>query len=420
MDTTRGQGATRAAARVLWILWATYGAFYFCRTNISAALPGLQAEFHFSKTEIGTILGSLKLFYGLGQFLNGQLAERFPARVLLAVGMFTSAALNVVFGLSTALYFFLFVWAANGYFQALGWTPTMKVASRWFDPARRGRAIGFIGTGYQLAGAITFVVAGWSAEYLGWRGAMYVPAALLAAMGLVTLFLLEEAPRDQLDPTAADRERADGAAPGWRHTLAVTLANPRLWLVALALAAVDACRYGFTDWGLSHIMEMQGGGLGKNALKYAILPLGGIPGAFLAGWVSDRLGGRRVPVLVALCVLLAGLAWAYGATVSSHPALSVVMLAFIGFCIFGPQVLLVGSAAIDLARAGRTAAAVGFVNLFGYLGAFAGDQVTGYLADRHGWQAAIHFWAGCALVAALVISPLWRYSAASSRAAARS
>ena len=29
---------------VVWTLWLTYGAFYFCRTNISAAVPGLKAS----------------------------------------------------------------------------------------------------------------------------------------------------------------------------------------------------------------------------------------------------------------------------------------------------------------------------------------------------------------------------------------
>ena len=27
---------------LLWTVWFTYGAFYFCRTNISAAVPGLM------------------------------------------------------------------------------------------------------------------------------------------------------------------------------------------------------------------------------------------------------------------------------------------------------------------------------------------------------------------------------------------
>jgi sugar phosphate permease len=398
-----------AEVRVVWLLWATYGAFYFCRQNIAASVPGLGAELELDRGEIGTILGALKLAYGIGQFVNGQLAERIPARVLLAVGMFGSAALNLVFGFGTGFYFLLFVWAANGYCQALGWTPTMRVAARWFDPVRRGRAIGIIGTGYQLAGAATFVVAGWAASQFGWRGAHWVSAAILGAMGLVTLvFLREDPPGGAV--ALAGRSPARGR---WLETLWVTLANPRLWLIALALALVDATRYGFSDWGLSHIKAIQGGGVGINALKYAVLPLGGMVGAVFAGFASDRwFAGRRVPVLVGMLGALGGLALLYEMTVESHPPLAVALLAVIGFGIYGPQVLLVGAAAMDTARAGRAVAAVGFVNLFGYLGAFAGDKVTGELADARGWPAAVQFWAGCALAAALVLLPLWRFRAA--------
>ena len=407
---------SRAQVRVIWLLWATYGAFYFCRQNIAASVPGIGKELHLDRGEIGTILGALKLAYGIGQFVNGQLAERIPARVLLAIGMFGSAALNLVFGFGTGFYFLLFVWAANGYCQALGWTPTMRVASRWFDPVRRGRAVGFIGTGYQLAGAATFVVSGWAASQFGWRGAHWVSAAILAAMGVVTLVLLREDPPDgaALGAAPASAERTGG----WRETLWVTFANPRLWLLALALAMVDATRYGFSDWGLSHIVEMQGGGIGKNALKYAVLPLGGMAGAVFAGFASDRwFAGRRVPVLVGFLIGLGGLALLYGETVQSHPEIAIGLLGLIGFGIYGPQVLLVGAAAMDTARAGRTVAAVGFVNLFGYLGAFAGDKVTGELADAHGWPAAVRFWALCAFGAAIVLLPLWRHSAARTGAA---
>ena len=65
---------------VLWVLWLTYGSFYFCRNNLSVALPGLGAELHYSKTQLGTVLMALKLAYGAGQFINGQLAERFSPR----------------------------------------------------------------------------------------------------------------------------------------------------------------------------------------------------------------------------------------------------------------------------------------------------------------------------------------------------
>src|SRR5262245_62374932 len=84
---------------VVWTLWLTYGVFYFCRTNISAAVPGLKAPtasggLGLAADEVGWILAALKIAYGLGQFVNGQLAERVSPRVLLALGMFGSAALN--------------------------------------------------------------------------------------------------------------------------------------------------------------------------------------------------------------------------------------------------------------------------------------------------------------------------------------
>jgi OPA family glycerol-3-phosphate transporter-like MFS transporter len=88
-----------------------------------------------------------------------------------------------------------------------------------------------------------------------------------------------------------------------------------------------------------------------------------------------------------------------------------VLLVLIGFCIFGPQVLLVGTAPADLARRGTAAAAAGFVNFMGYMGAFAGDWVTGHVVDRYGWEIAVRFWAGWAIAAALAAACLWRVKA---------
>lgn len=409
MDAERQARFDRAQTQVMWVLWLTYGAFYFCRTNLAAAVPGLESELHLTKAEIGGILGALKLTYGVGQLVNGQLAERIGARRLLAVGMLVSAGLNVLFGLATGFYFLLFIWACNGYFQALGWPPTMRVAAAWFPPAIRGRAISVIGTGYQLTGALTFVIAGWSAEWFGWRGALYVPAILLAACAVVMLVTLREEPEHGDAPAETRRPTSTETRLRWWQTLGLTLSNPRLWFLALALGLLNACRYGFLDWGVAHLMEVQSGGVGKSALKYSVLPLGGIVGTLAAGWATDRFfGGRRVPVIFATLIALGLLTLAYDALVQTNLVLSIVTLGLIGAMIFGPQVLLVGTAPVDLARHGTSAAAVGFVNFFGYLGAAAGDQVTGYLAHTYDWHAAIYFWSACAFGAALIAAPLWR------------
>lgn len=390
----------------LWVLWLTYGSFYFCRNNLGVALPGLGQELGYTKAQLGTVLMALKLAYGVGQLVNGQLAEQFSPRRLLALGLLASAALNVVFGWATALYFLTFVWACNGYVQALGWPPTMRAAANWFPPGQRGRAIGLIGTGYQLCGALTFVIAGWAADKFGWRGALWVPAILLAASAAHLLLLLEDAP--------ARSDRAGPSRPGsgrtWRATLALTLGNPALWFVALALCLLDACRYGFTDWGVTHLKEVHRESVVTAAFKYAVLPLGGMAGALCSGWTTDRFfAGRRVPVICALLLALGALGLGYDRVLHWGLAPSVAILFALGFCIFGAQVLLVGTLPVDLARQGTAAAAAGFVNFMGYMGAAAGDKLTGHLAEDYGWPFAVRFWSACAFAAAMAIGCLWRH-----------
>ena len=395
----------RGTAGVLWVLWMTYGSFYFCRTNISAALPGIEQEFGFTKAHLGWVLASLKITYAVGQLINGQLAERYSPRLLLALGMFTSAALNVLFGFGAAVYFWLFVWASNGYAQSLGWTPVMRVATNWIPLEKRGTHFGILGTSYQVVAALTFVIAGMAAEHFGWRGAFWLPAGLFALSGLHTLWFLRAEPPDGQGPSASAQRREQHS---FARSLRLVFSNPALWLLAVALGLLNANRYGFLDWGLTHVKEIQESGVGSAAMKYAVLPLGGVAGAFLSGWVSDRwLSGRRSPVVCCLLVVLGLLTLTYNQVVHLGAWPVVITLAFVGFVIYGAQVLLVGTLPVDLARPGTAAASVGFVNCMGYVGASASDIITGQLVVSEGWAVAVRWWAGYAFVAAVLAALLW-------------
>lgn len=224
------------------------------------------------------------------------------------------------------------------------------------------------------------------------------------------LVLLQERPVGERHtgptPAVAMAVAADRLAL-W-DTVRHTLTNPALWCLALSLGLLNANRYGFLDWGVTHVTEVQAGGIGAATLEYAVLPGGGVLGVLAAGWASDRFsGGRRAPVIVTMLLALAGLTLAYGYAVESGVFATVACLFGVGFVLFGAQVLLVGTAPMDLARPGTQAAAVGFVNFMGYMGAYAGDVVTGGLADAYGWDTAVQGWAIYAAVAAACAALLW-------------
>ncbi len=407
---------------LLWTVWFVYGAFYFCRTNISAAVPGLKESVEagglgLTATEVSYILGSTKIAYAAGQLLNGQLAEQIAPRKLLALGMFGTAALNLLFGFGTALYFLIFIWALNGYSQSLGWTPCVRVLANWFPVQRRGKVIGFVGTGYQATAVATFVVSGFAAQAFGWQGALWVSAGIMVVSAVVMLLFLEERPPER-DAAGADGIGSAGPAAknDPQHSVLqnflLTISNPKLWLLGLSLGLLNACRYGFLDWGLTHLKEVQETGVGTAALKYAVLPFGAIAGSYVAGWATDRFfGSRRAPVTCLLLVGLALLSLAYDTVARTSVPATIVLLVFIGFCIYGPQVLLVGTAPADLARRGTSAAAAGFVNCMGYVGAASGDYFTGRMLDTYGWERAIVLWAAWALGAALAAGLLWNATA---------
>ncbi|MBI2823923.1 MAG: MFS transporter [Planctomycetia bacterium] len=402
-------------AATIGVLSIVYGAFYFCRTNLSAAVTGMTQSIAagglaLSSTDVGSILGSLKLSYGLGQLVNGQLAEHVSPRRLLAMGMLGSAAMNVLFGFSAGFYALLAIWAANGYFQSLGWPASVRVASNWAPAGRRGRAIGVMAMGYQVTLGLTYVVAGFAADAFGWRGAVFVPAGLLVGAAIFMLVFLRDAP-EVAGPAAPGEQNPDVEVPRRAaivQTLLATLSNPALWILGVSLGLLNACRYGFVDWGVTHLKEVQETTISTAALKYLVLAVGALAGAFLTGWATDRFfGGRRAPVICGLLVLLSVLTLLYGWAAEHSVVATVGLMVLIGFCIFGPQVLLVGTAPADLARRGTPAAAAGFVDFLGYLGAALGDVVTGRIKAHGGWQLVIYVWAGWALAGAVTAALLW-------------
>jgi sugar phosphate permease len=193
--------------------------------------------------------------------------------------------------------------------------------------------------------------------------------------------------------------------------LLLTLTNPALWLLGISLGLLNACRYGFLDWGVTHLMETKQLHVDKATLQFFVIAIGAAAGSYVAGWATDRFfGSRRAPVVCVLMALLGVLAFVYGAKAGHGTAATMGLLVVIGFCIYGPQVLLVGTAPADLARRGTSAAAAGFVNFLGYMGAATGDVITGRYAapERGGWQTVIYIWSAWAFAGALLMLFLWQ------------
>ena len=82
--------------RIFSTVWITYFAYYLCRYNMPIAKTRMCETFSWNAVQFGQILSALLLMYAVGQFVNGQLADRFGTRIIASLGVLGSVIMNLL------------------------------------------------------------------------------------------------------------------------------------------------------------------------------------------------------------------------------------------------------------------------------------------------------------------------------------
>lgn len=406
--------------RIFWSVWITYAAFYLCRVNMSVAIPGIMDEFAISKTTIGLVLSAFFITYAAGQFINGQIGDKYGGRKLISLGILTSAILNLIFGFTSGFIgSMILIWALNGVFQSMGWSPSVKTIANWFPLSMRTKKAGLLGTSYQFGSAASWALSGFIVGMLGWRWAFFLPALLCIIAGIHWLIRGRDAPEEVGLPTVEQHEsgkillnkkpRKDTHL-GFKYTLLSVITRKRIWAAALALFGLNIIRYGFMDWAPTYLFEVQHAAISTAAYKALIIPLAGILGALFAAYASEKFfEHRKAPIAAVMLFLLAFFCYIFAHLPKEAWLLGIAVMALIGFFTYGPHVMIVTAMPMDFGSRKAAASAAGFIDGWGYIGAALTGVGTGWLVDTFSWTYAFYFWILGAIGAGLIMCVLWKY-----------
>jgi sugar phosphate permease len=386
--------------RIVSLAWITYASYYLVRVNVSVALPDMQASLGLSKTDVGLISTGFFWAYALGQLINGPLGDRISPRRFIFFGMLGSAVVNLLFGSFSSWLLLLLLWMINGYFQATGWGPILRTLANWLDPKQRTRVSGVFGSSFVVGTALTWLLTGWLVEQFGWRMAFWVPGALTILMA----FLWRSFARDHPDGHQESEESAQQEPISLRLLLIGVIPRLRkMWSLVIASVCLGFVLVALTIWLPTYFVEVADLDIGAASQLSALLPVAGIAGTLLIGWISGRFWvGREAAGLTAVIGLLV-IAFAAFPLWSTGLFSNVIMIMVIGAGVYGATSLLLGTMALVHGGEKNASSAAGLIDFSFNIGAGFSGGVIGAMLTSQPWSAVFASLAVVSLASAIFV-----------------
>ncbi|EFD1644316.1 MFS transporter, partial [Escherichia coli] len=329
------------------------------------------------------------------KFISGVIGDRSNPRWFMGIGLIMTGCVNILFGLTSSIPLFIFLWMVNAFFQGWGWPPCSKILNTWYSRNERGFWWSIWNTSHNIGGAIIPILSGSVALWLGWRYGMIIPGAIAVIIGILLCFLLRDRPRSMGLPTVGEwrndiaeinhEEQGIGLSQ-WNILKDYIFKNNIIWVLAISYAVIYVIRTGINDWGNLYLIETHKYDLLTANATVMMFEVGGFFGAIVAGWGSDILfkGNRsQMNVIYTIGIIIAS-ACLWLVSIDSKYVFS--LLFFItGFFIFGPQ-FLIAMAAAENSHKYASGASTGFVSLFAYLGASAAGYPLSKIIEIYHWN----------------------------------
>jgi MFS family permease len=265
------------------------------------------SELHWSRADVtaGNMLGKLLIgpVFGL---LVGWIIERIGPRRPMMIGLLVAGGAVAALGLVHDYILFLALYCLNalGYVLA-GPLPNQVLLAQNFKE-KRGMAMGVaylgIGIGFFCVPQITKLLM----AKLGWHTALQVLGAIVIAVGMPLVLALR--PGDTITSRSPKAPKA---------SLSDVLTNRNFYLLALgSFASVGAV--GGMNQHLKLLFTLDQHRAQSEALNIITWVAGvSLVGRFGAGWLADRIGPKKVMMLIYLLVASAALLLVWGPTGST-------------------------------------------------------------------------------------------------------
>jgi nitrate/nitrite transporter NarK len=355
--------------------------------------PTVLEVFALSNTELGAAQAVYGILAMLAYFPGGPLADRFGARKLLALSLWTTAAGGLYMATFPGFAGALLLWGFFGVTTILlFWAALIRATREWGDDHEQGRAYGLLDGGRGLLAAVLASIAVVCFGLLfpdGYGSATFeekkeaLRAVILgytyvtAAIGVFVWYTIPEG--GSVDETETELWNPDQENV-WLHIMRV-LRMPAVWLQAVIVMCAYVGYKGFDNYAL---FAVEGYGLDEiEAARIVAIGSWMRPVAAIgAGFLGDRFSISRMTVIAFAILLLSDLFFAINSPLPATAWVLLVNTLLACSAIFGLRGLYFALLEEAKVPAAVTGTAVGIVSVLGFTPDIFVSYVGGVLLDR--------------------------------------
>lgn len=362
---------------VFWAVTIGYGLFYVCRLSINVLKKGIVDDGIATESQLGIIGSALFFAYAVGKFFNGFLADRVNLRLFMAGALLVCAIVNAVLAIGVPFWFFVILWALNGWFQSAGAPCSIISLKRWFGQDNYGTMYGYWSASHNIGEALTFLVTAAVVSAWGWR-AGFLSAAAIGLFGVLIILVFLQHYVSPAEETMSATEKQKNIGKKQIEVLKM----PIIWVLALSSAFFYIGRYAVNSWGIYFLQNAKDYSTVEASSTVAINSICGIIGTVASGLLSDKLfhGDRIRMTIITSLVNLASLVLFLFVPAGYYWVDCITMVLF-GLSVGVLLCFLGGLMAVDVAPEEAVGAAVGVIGMASYAAAGLQDIVSGFLIE---------------------------------------
>lgn len=311
------------------LLWWIIGQFDKINISLVIADPKFLEELSLRGRygELGGLMSTFFLGYGISIFLWGFLVDRFGPRTCLMIGtvgwgvaMFFMSRAATLEGLLVARFLL-------GVAEGNMWPVSNALTNRWFPAREHSRAQAFWLTGSTFGTAIGVPIVTLLMQGGGWRG-MIAWMAVISLIPLLNFAFIANRPQAQKGLKARELAEIEAdqksAAVVVRSSFGELLRTPAFWLMTFCMAVAVPTMFTVIQWIPSFVVSQRGLTRESMSRWLTVGYLLATVGTVLVGYIADRTM-RRALTAAASCLTLSILI--VPAALLLPPAASAVALA---------------------------------------------------------------------------------------------